>query len=125
MKDLKKTSLNRHQIEAMNELKEILLRRYNGRLMLITLFGSRARGERHWQSDVDILVVTRKRTRRFDSEIIDIETELDDRYDYKIHFSITAMSFSKYRWMVKRQWPFILTVKEDGIEIWRNPELKI
>lgn len=117
--------LNKVEKKAVIEFKDRLLDTFNGRIMLVKLYGSRARGERHWQSDVDILVVVKKRTKKFDEKLIDIEMELDEKYNYKSHISATPMSLAEYKWMLKRQWPFIVTVEEDGIELWRNPELKI
>ena len=125
MKGLDEARLNKIERGALDEFCKRVLAIFNGRIMLIELYGSRARGERHWQSDVDVLVVVRKRTRKFDEKLIDIEMELDEKFNYAGHISSTPMSLVEYSWMVNRQWPFILTVKEDGIELWRNPELKI
>jgi len=94
MRDLKEALLNEQQIKALKEFKEKLLNRFDGRIIKIILYGSRARGERHWQSDVDVLVVVRKRTTRFDNEIIELETELDEKYNYGIYLSLTHMSLS-------------------------------
>ena len=42
---------------ALEQLHELLDRRFGGRLLELAVFGSHARGEAHEESDVDVLVV--------------------------------------------------------------------
>ena len=41
----------------LNELKESLLKRFPGRIKLIRLFGSKARGDYDEESDTDLLII--------------------------------------------------------------------
>lgn len=122
---MKKPRLNKIEEKALEDFKNRLLKEFGSRIVLIKLYGSRARGERHWYADVDVLVVVKKLTKKFKARVIDIECELDDKYNYRTRLSPTEMSLSEYRWMLRRRWPFIVNVEEDGIELWRNPEIEI
>ncbi|MEW6096404.1 MAG: nucleotidyltransferase domain-containing protein [bacterium] len=122
---MKRARLNKTEEKALSEFKDRLLKEFGKRIVLIKLYGSRARGERHWYSDVDILVVVKRLTKKFKEKVLDIECEIDEKYGYKAHLSPSEMSLSKYKWMLRRRWPFIVNVEEDGIELWRNPEIEI
>ncbi|MEW5766664.1 MAG: nucleotidyltransferase domain-containing protein [bacterium] len=117
--------LNKTEEKALSEFRERLLREFASRIVLIKLYGSRARGERHWYSDVDVLVVVKRLTKKFKGKVLDIECEIDEKYGYKSHISSTEMSLAEYKWMLRRDWPFIVNVEEDGIELWRHPEIEI
>ncbi len=122
---MKQARLNKIEEKALNEFVERLLKEFYSRIVLIKLYGSRARGERHWYSDVDILVVVKRLTKKFKEKVLDIECALDEKYGYMSHLSSHEMSLAKYRWMLRRRWPFIVNVEEDGIELWKNPQIEI
>jgi len=122
---MKRPRLNKIEEKALEDFRERLLKEFGSRIVLIKLYGSRARGERHWYSDVDVLVVVKKLTKKFKERVLDFECELDEKYGYKTHLSPREMSLSEYKWMLKRRWPFIVNVEEDGIELWKNPEIEI
>jgi len=122
---MNKPRLNKTEEKALSEFKDRLLKKFGLRIVLIKLYGSRARGERHWYSDIDVLVVVKRVTKKFKEGVLDIECEIDDKYGYKSHISSTEMSLAKYKWMIRRRWPFIVNVEEDGIELWKNPEIEI
>lgn len=122
---MKKPRLNKIEEKALNEFKDRLLKEFGSRIVLIKLYGSRARGERHWYSDVDVLVVVKKLTKKFKERVLDFECELDAKYGYKTHLAPSEMSLSKYKWMLQRRWPFIVNVEEDGIELWKNSEINL
>lgn len=49
---------------ALADLRRRLTARFGGRLARFTLFGSRARGEGHEESDLDVLVLVHQLTRQ-------------------------------------------------------------
>jgi predicted nucleotidyltransferase len=57
---MKKARLNKVEKKALEEFKDRLLKKFGNRIILIKLYGSRARGERYWYSDVDVLVIVKK-----------------------------------------------------------------
>ncbi len=122
---MKTPRLNKIQKKALEEFIDRLLKKFGNRIVLIKLYGSRARGERHWYSDVDILIVVKRFTRKFRRDVTDIECEIGDKYNYKSYLAPLEMSLAEYKWMLKRRWPFIVNVEEDGIELWKNPEIEI
>lgn len=122
---MKRPRLSKIEERALREFEGRLLKEFGKRIVLIKLYGSRARGEGGWYSDIDLLVIVKKRTKRFREKVIDIECEIDKKYNYKSHISATDMSLAEYRWMLKRAWPFIVNVENDGIELWRNQRIEI
>jgi predicted nucleotidyltransferase len=120
-----KERLNKIERKALEDFKNRLLEKFRKRLILIKLYGSRARGERHIYSDVDLLLVVRKRTKKFDQEVLALECEISEKYGYRDHLAPMIMSLAEYKWQKRRQWPFILTVEEDGIDLWKKSNLKI
>ena len=68
------------ETEALDRLAGFARRRFGPRLRALTLFGSRARGEGHEHSDVDVLVVvddlTHAETRELTDLCGDLLTEL-------------------------------------------------
>jgi len=112
-----KPRLTKTERQALEDFKHRLLAEFGDRIILIKLYGSRARGEYHLHSDVDLLVVVRKKTKRLDEKVLDIECEISERYGYRDHLAPMIMSLAEYKWEKRRQWPFILTVEEDGIDV--------
>jgi len=122
---MKQPRLNKTEKKALSEFVRRLLAKFGQRIILVKLFGSRARGERHWHSDVDVLIVVKRFTKKFRWDVTEIECQIDEKYDYKAHLSPIEMSLAEYKWMIGRRWPFIVTVEEDGIELWKNPEIEL
>lgn len=54
--------LNENEQRALSEYKDFLLRRFPEQVEQLILFGSKARGDSVADSDIDVLVVLRKRT---------------------------------------------------------------
>jgi predicted nucleotidyltransferase len=62
---------------CLGALKGSLRRRFGERLEALRLFGSRARGEGHPESDLDVLVAVRGLTRGERGEILDLALDLE------------------------------------------------
>lgn len=116
--------LNKLEEKALLEFKERLLKDFKRQILLIKLYGSRARGERHIYSDIDLLVVVKRKTKKLKERLLDLECDISERYGYKDHLSPMIISLSEYRWQRRREWPFIMTVEEDGIDLWKSPTLE-
>ena len=77
------------------------------------LFGSRARGDRHQESDIDILVIFEKHNKEIEDKLIDILCDIVNKFG--IYFEVISYSRKKYEESLRHQWPFILNVEKEGI----------
>jgi predicted nucleotidyltransferase len=69
------------EVEVLGAFRERLRARFGERLAALTLFGSRARGEGHAESDLDVLVLVRDLVPAERRAILDVayDLELDTR----------------------------------------------
>ncbi len=64
--------------QTLTELKRQLEVRFGARIERLVLFGSRARGEGHEHSDLDVLVLLRDLTPTERRDVLDIASDLED-----------------------------------------------
>jgi uncharacterized protein (UPF0332 family)/predicted nucleotidyltransferase len=77
----------------------------------VILFGSKARGDTHAESDVDLLVVTRNGQ--------DEVKALTDRLDYEgVALTILVKSAEEYQRDQQALTPLYVNVRRDGVELW-------
>ena len=84
----------------------------------IILYGSVARGDNTWESDVDIAVLSsRKYNWREEEELDHVITPLDMRYDTLLSIII----IEAYRFFeLKYDLPFYRNIDEEGITLWKK-----
>ncbi|MBI4952859.1 MAG: nucleotidyltransferase domain-containing protein [Myxococcales bacterium] len=70
-------SLSPLEVQALAELRRLLAARFGDRLAGLTLFGSRARGEGHADSDLDVLVLVDGLTPVERREVLDLACDLE------------------------------------------------
>ncbi len=93
--------------------------RYGDDLVRVRLFGSKARGDSHDESDLDLLVVLRMKDgtyRQHWREIVDISAEIELEYGYVT--SLIIKSESDYAHMCQHQLLLARTIEQDGIDLW-------
>lgn len=81
----------------------------------VYLFGSKARGDFSSESDIDLLVVTKKNDWRLADEIRKIGYELDTEIDYK--FSIIVIPEERFSFMKENRYSFAENVLNEGVYI--------
>ncbi|MBR4195145.1 MAG: nucleotidyltransferase domain-containing protein [Synergistaceae bacterium] len=82
----------------------------------IILYGSVARGDNTWESDVDIAMVIRgELDRNTDKKLTRAVTELDLKYDTVLSvIDIEENHFSRYKYEL----PFYKNIEREGITLW-------
>jgi len=107
------------ELQAIEEFREKLLAKLPGQVKDIILFGSKARGDAHPDSDIDLLVVVDRRTPEVDDVISEItaETLLEQRID------ISALDFTSdeiTEWAALGT-PLMRNVADEGIVLKGEP----
>jgi len=88
-------------------------------LVKFCLYGSRARGEGHAWSDLDVLVVLRGPTAEYRHRIIDLELAIEeaDGHPGQGYLSVVKLSESEWRFNIRRELLFSREVREQGIPL--------
>jgi uncharacterized protein (UPF0332 family)/predicted nucleotidyltransferase len=112
-------TLQPDELRAIEEFKRRLLAELPGQVKDIILFGSKARGDAHSGSDIDLLVIIDRRTPEVDGVIsgITAETFLEQRID------ISALDFTtdQIAELAAIGTPFIRNEADEGIVLKGEP----
>ncbi len=121
-------ALDANEQQALNEYRDFLLQRFLQQVERLVLFGSKARGDSVVGSDIDVLVVLRKKTEPtkegfypFGSadptwrEIVGVTFDLLTKYN--VNISPTVVGINEY----EEYSPLMAHVEKEGIELWRRP----
>lgn len=104
--------------EELQEFVRTVSERYGDVLDRIILFGSGARGMLGKESDLDVLVVLKRRSLKVSKEIRRIATDL--LLLYGRYLSVKTLSESMYRELQALETPFMLHVSHDGKTLWKK-----
>lgn len=106
---------------AVEALMDALRRDLDARLLLLVLFGSKARGNDSPDADIDVLLITEGEPHEMERRIGVVTSTLD--LEYSVLFN--PILFSKDRWsdFAKRQAAFWQNVQRDGILLLRSPRM--
>lgn len=112
--------LNSREKAALSEFVARLREKYADEVMLVTLFGSKVRGDFDEESDLDVFVVVESDGWRFHREISFIGSRVS--LDYDVNVSPKAVSQILYRKLQEVRTPFYENVRAEGMELWRSKE---
>ncbi len=126
---LGRAALTEEEQRALSEYQDFLLRRFPRQIERLVLFGSRARGDAAADSDIDVLVLLRKRVRPnaegfYPLGLTDpvwqevVGTTFDLLVKYGVEISPTVMTASEY----EERSPLMSHIREEGIELWRRSD---
>lgn len=107
---LKKGVLSQSEAQALQTFAEHLLLSYPDQINKVFLFGSKARGEEHADSDVDVLVITVYEDRSLRHKIIDLASECSLEYGVLLSPRIISMQ----RWQAKQGFGFYRNIARDA-----------
>jgi uncharacterized protein len=99
---------------AIQEYEEILLARFPHSISRLMLFGSKARGNSHRSSDVDILVVLTKNGKRITREIAALT------HEPIAHFGVLLSPIIVEEQFFKEWSPLLEHIKKEGITLWKT-----
>ena len=103
---------------ALNEFLTKLREQYGSEVVLVSLFGSKVRGDFDEESDIDVLLVVETRNSQLWEDVVEIETDLMLKYDAVI--SSLIMGRDNYEWHMRHRAPLYRNIEREGIELWTS-----
>ena len=104
--------------EELQEFVRMITDRYEETLDEIILFGSGARGSLSKDSDLDVLVILKRRSLTVSREITRFATDMLLRYGR--YLSVKTMSSRMYQQLQALETPFMLYLARHGKVLWRK-----
>lgn len=98
--------------ESLQWLKDYLVRELGERVKTTRLFGSRARGEGHPHSDLDVALIVDRADDRADTVAWDAMVEMMGRYD--LVCEIVLFDEADYAQALAKQEPLVLNIEDEG-----------
>ncbi len=116
LNEIRKTSINKQELKALKYFINNLAEQLKNNLVLVKLFGSKARGESTRKSDIDVLVIAKKIDRRVEEKISGAIQ--DTLLNENVEFSVIAFNLNEYENLVKKHSLFMQNIQNDGIDLW-------
>lgn len=104
--------------EELQEFVHTITDKYGEILDEIILFGSAARGFLSKESDLDVMVVLKRRSLPVSREITRLATEMLLRYGR--YLSVKILSRRMYQQLQALETPFMLHLARDGKVLWKK-----
>ncbi len=102
---------------ALSEFVARLQERYADEVMLVTLFGSKVRGDFDEESDLDLLVVVGGNDRwPYWRAITDLTSDL--LLDYEVNMSALVFDEEHYQWLMEHRAPIYNSTTREGVLVW-------
>ena len=107
--------MDKQREKQLDELKKSLEKSLNPQAFKMILFGSRARGDYHDESDVDIAIVVRGLTRRMKHRILDRVAEIE--LEYLLPVAVFVLSEENYNQLKMRERRIAVDIEREGISL--------
>ncbi|MFQ6067291.1 MAG: nucleotidyltransferase domain-containing protein [bacterium] len=107
--------LSKEESEALEKFTRGVRSLLGDNLLILKLFGSKAKGDFSKESDIDVLLVVKKITSELRDKIFDLLLDIELEYDPKI--SLVILSEYEYQRNAEMGSPFIAGVEKDGVPI--------
>jgi hypothetical protein len=102
----------------INDFKSCILKKLKDEVILIKLFGSKARGDYHKGSDIDLLLVLRHKNREINEKLSEVEWEILEKYNFQFYISVVAYSWKEFEEFNRLETSFSQNIAREGIPIW-------
>ena len=106
-------SARKKDIDLAREYAGRLKRRLGDRLLSVTLYGSRARGDARVGSDFDLIVEVRERTAEVRDMVLELDVEMMNEFDELF----VGMVYDEADWKREREMPLGWNVSREGIPL--------
>jgi len=114
---------NREKV-ALSEFVARLRERYADDIVLVTLFGSKVRGDFDEESDLDVLVVVKDGDWRLRDEVA--LTAFEPMLEYDVVITPLVIDLEHYQWLRRYRAPLYRNIRAEGLDLWmRTPALSL
>ena len=109
----------------LNEADKIIVSDFKGKISVadlrhiseIIVFGSRARGDIHDSSDLDIAVLVDEKTEQLENRLEAIAYDVMYKNDFKIIFSLKLFANDHFQRALMQGFSFYVNVKKEGVSV--------
>lgn len=105
--------LTQKEEQSLKRFKAILKDRFGSEIKSVFLFGSKARGDSHRDSDIDVLVITRHETWELKEDIGRIATKI--LLADAVYLSVKVFGDRTFRRLKRLRSPFLRNIAKEGI----------
>jgi predicted nucleotidyltransferase len=116
--------LSKAEKKAIEEVKNRLVTKYGDRLLLLKLYGSKARGDSHPNSDIDILAVVKRDSLGIRDRFFDETYEVMSKYDFEFLICLAIMGRREFETYKNGNFSFYRNITREGIDLWSKSNLK-
>ncbi len=106
-------SLNKQEEKVVREFVKEIKKSLDDNIVFLELFGSKVRGDFSSDSDIDILLVVKKKNPEVRDMIFDILFDIDPYYKFKV--SPVIYSEFEYQRNKELQSTFVETISKEGV----------
>jgi len=104
-------------LKIAKEIKHEIKKKLGDKLISVTLYGSRARGDFHDESDMDLFLLTKRQIKVNTPEEKKI-SNTTYKFMLKYGFMVSAIAYSQYKYnRYKKYMPLLHWVGKEGIEL--------
>jgi len=111
-------TLTKIEKNALKDVQSILTKKYKDKLVLLKLFGSKARGNSLQFSDIDLLAVVEKDSWKASEEMSDDVFNIIEKYGYQLLISLMVIDHKEYLTEEKIRTCFYENIEREGIDLW-------
>ncbi len=113
---------NLTQIEkkAIKDIQKILPKKYGDNLILLKLFGSKARGDSQHYSDIDVLAVVEKDSWQAAERMSDDIFDIIEKYNYELLISLIVLDHQEFDLEKRVRTCFYENIEREGIDLWKR-----
>lgn len=109
----KHLALNQKEEQAVKAFVSAIRKKLKGQLLETKIFGSKVRGDYSQDSDIDILIVLKERSKYLIDTLYEKLLDIELEYDSKI--SLTIFSQAEYQHNINAHTPFMESLANEGV----------
>jgi predicted nucleotidyltransferase len=108
-------ALNQREEQAVKAFVAVIRKNLKDEVLEIKIFGSKVRGDYSQDSDIDILIVLKERSKKIIDNIYEELMIIELEYDSKI--SLTIFSQSEYQHNLDAHTPFMKSLANEAVAL--------
>lgn len=109
--------LKRFEKEALMRFKEKVMARFRKRINALILFGSKARGDYHSESDMDVLILVKKNNPQTEDKIVDLACEVEEEFDYRLRLAPKIWDQKFFNQLLRHERRIAFDIQNEGIKL--------